>query len=66
MLTCLFLSCKYNEIYPPILSDLISFCSVDIANKKDYVLDKELVILQCIDLNMNVALVSDWWKIINK
>jgi len=66
MLTCLFLSCKYNEIYPPILPDLIGFCSVDVVNKKDYVLEKELIILQCIDLNMNVALVSDWWKIVNK
>jgi hypothetical protein len=55
---------KYNEVCPLMLMDIIDFCQgEEIVIDRKRVLDNEFTIFDALDINMNVALVSDWWKI---
>jgi hypothetical protein len=62
--TSIFMCAKYNEVYPPMLMDIIDFCQgEEIMIDRKKVLDNEFTIFDALGINMNVALVSDWWKI---
>lgn len=47
--TCLFLACKYEEIYPPELEDFLWICNNNII--KEEILKMEILVLKEIDFN---------------
>lgn len=58
MLACLFLSCKYMEIYPPSITDFEYVCNYKFLAKD--ILEAEIVILLKVQYHLNFPLVSDW------
>lgn len=53
-ITCLMITCKFEEIYPPLLKDYVAVC--DNAYSKDQILEMEGVIIQT--LNFDVSRIS--------
>jgi hypothetical protein len=59
LLTCLFISCKYQEIYPPSVTDF-EYVSKYKFFAKDFI-GLESAILRQIDYRLNLPLTSDWF-----
>lgn len=64
LIACLFLACKYNEIYPPDILDIKMHIDEKISTS--IILEREMVILETLGLNLNMALVSDWYWLLKK
>lgn len=60
MLTCSYTAAKYNEIYPPSLSDFI-FIFNDYFQKIQVVI-KEVEVLAITEFNLSMPLLSTWFE----
>lgn len=58
LLTCLFISCKYQEIYPPSITDFEYVSKYKFLAKDFLALEPE--ILCSINFMLNIPLTSEW------
>lgn len=59
-MSCLFISVKYIDIYPPSVNDFTLYLKDTYT--ADMMLKKEAHILETIKFNLNLPLVSEWYE----